>query len=278
MTVLIIAAVLFALAAAALYAAPKTVEYTLSSPKIITNVKIVFLSDTHGRRFGEREKCFLALARSEKADILVLGGDITDEKTSADYLEKFLCEMQDIAQLRAVVSGNHEMNMPKTFERYKKVYEENGINVLHGNFIEFANIRLYGIVSPRAVSRLKKTQREQDETRKAIEELGELDKSFYNILIAHRPEFINEYENSAFDAVISGHAHGGQVRIPFLLNGLFAPNQGIFPRRAGGKYSGAVTQIVGRGLSYNPLRPRVFNRCEVVSITLSPPLSLKVKN
>ena len=84
-----------------------------------------------------------------------------------------------------------------------------------------------------------------------------------------RPERIQLYKKMDFDLVLSGHAHGGQVRIPFLLNGLCAPNQGWFPEYAGGLYEhDSLIHIVSRGLSYNPRLPRIFNPPEIVIIDL----------
>jgi predicted MPP superfamily phosphohydrolase len=96
------------------------------------------------------------------------------------------------------------------------------------------------------------------------------DLSLYSILLAHRPEHIDQYLNYGFDLVLSGHSHGGQWRIPFILNGLYAPDQGFFPKYAGGKYEhGSTIHIVGRGLSKNSTRiPRIFNPPELVIIEL----------
>jgi len=92
----------------------------------------------------------------------------------------------------------------------------------------------------------------------------------FKILIAHRPELIDIYEKYPFDLVVSGHAHGGQIRIPFLLNELIAPNQGRFPKYAGGVYQhGGLTHIVSRGLSFSLYLPRVFDSPEVVVIDIS---------
>ncbi|MBR4319366.1 MAG: metallophosphoesterase, partial [Oscillospiraceae bacterium] len=92
----------------------------------------------------------------------------------------------------------------------------------------------------------------------------------YTILLSHRPELFPLYENCQFDLVLSGHAHGGQWRIPYLLNGLYAPNQGLFPEYAGGKYqSGQVTMLVSRGLARESTKlPRFYNRPELVVIDL----------
>ena len=92
----------------------------------------------------------------------------------------------------------------------------------------------------------------------------------FTVLMAHRPELSDKYAAAGFDLVVSGHAHGGQVRIPGLLNGLYAPNQGLFPSYAGGEYRiGEMTLVVSRGLARESTRlPRVFNRPELVIIEL----------
>ena len=88
----------------------------------------------------------------------------------------------------------------------------------------------------------------------------------YTILLSHRPELTKEYTALAFDAVVCGHAHGGQWRLPGLINGVYAPHQGIFPKFAGGLYDlGTTTLIVSRGLARETtLVPRIFNRPELV--------------
>ena len=84
---------------------------------------------------------------------------------------------------------------------------------------------------------------------------------------SHRPDYIDLYRQYPFDLVLSGHTHGGQVCIPLLVNGLFAPNQGWLPKYAGGQYDVEGTcLVISRGLSYNPRLPRVFNPPEVVIV------------
>ncbi len=93
----------------------------------------------------------------------------------------------------------------------------------------------------------------------------------YKVLLSHRPELVEEYEKYEFDLVLSGHAHGGQWRLPGVLNGLFAPNQGLFPAHAGGRYSleSGAEMIVSRGLARETTWvPRIFNRPELVMIEL----------
>jgi predicted MPP superfamily phosphohydrolase len=102
---------------------------------------------------------------------------------------------------------------------------------------------------------------------KTFRELDEI--PAYKILIAHRPELIEKYRKYSFDLILSGHTHGGQVRL-LLINGLYAPHQGIFPKYGGGKYKhGNVTHIISRGLSVLPKYPRIFNPPEFVIIVVN---------
>ncbi|MGX8705934.1 MAG: metallophosphoesterase, partial [bacterium] len=92
----------------------------------------------------------------------------------------------------------------------------------------------------------------------------------YAVLLAHRPEYAELYAECGFDLVLSGHAHGGQWRVPGLLNGLFAPNQGLFPKYTGGVYQiDDTTMVVSRGLARESTRvPRFYNRPELVIVEL----------
>ncbi|MEL7656599.1 MAG: metallophosphoesterase, partial [Bacillota bacterium] len=101
---------------------------------------------------------------------------------------------------------------------------------------------------------------------------GQTDPDLYTIFIAHRPEYIDTYLQYDFNLILSGHAHGGQWRIPGILNGLLAPNQGFFPKYAGGLYEFSdKTFIVSRGLAKESTRiPRIFNPPELVIIDIVP--------
>lgn len=91
----------------------------------------------------------------------------------------------------------------------------------------------------------------------------------YNVLLSHRPEFLEEYAEEQVDLVLSGHAHGGQVRLPFI-GGLVAPNQGILPKYTAGLYEQQNTSmIVSRGLGNSIIPQRIFNRPEIVVVQLN---------
>ena len=142
-----------------------------------------------------------------------------------------------------------------------------GVTVLSGERAELMaggqSVQICGIDDPDAGER---SWMEQLQTLKQ-ETAG----TSFSILLTHRPERIAEY--GGFDLALAGHAHGGQWRIPGLINGLFAPNQGLFPEYAGGKYlvDGGGVLIVGRGLARESTRiPRFYNPPEVVTVDLLP--------
>ena len=108
----------------------------------------------------------------------------------------------------------------------------------------------------------------EEQLRQALEDVDSAD---FTVLLAHRPELLAKYAQFPLDLVVSGHAHGGQVRIPGVLNGLYAPNQGWFPKLAGGAYTqDGTTLIVSRGLAVRTRLPRIFNRPEVVLVRCVP--------
>ena len=98
-------------------------------------------------------------------------------------------------------------------------------------------------------------------------DLREIDS--YSILVTHRPERVESYAASGFDLIVAGHAHGGQARLPGLINGVYAPNQGLFPNYAGGMYvlTAQTSMVVSRGLCRNVI-PRIFNPPELVIIDI----------
>ena len=92
----------------------------------------------------------------------------------------------------------------------------------------------------------------------------------FSVLLSHRPHLVAEYRSSGYELICCGHAHGGQIRLPGLINGLYAPDQGLFPRYAGGVYSlERCTLVVSRGLALNAL-PRFGNPPELVLLRITP--------
>ena len=154
------------------------------------------------------------------------------------------------------------------------MFRRYGVTVLAGTWSDLTvrgeTIRVFGVDDPEGFEAapgeaVPAGWLEQWETCRAG-----LEEGMVSVLLSHRPELTELYRGSGFDLVVSGHAHGGQVRVPLLLNGLYAPNQGFFPQYAGGLYDLDGTALaVSRGLSISRL-PRVFNPPEAVVIDLVP--------
>ncbi len=249
-------------------------KYTVITDKLERNqrVRIVLISDLHSHIYGENQSHIADLIRRQEPDIIALAGDIADDVVHIRGAELFLGAIRDIAPIY-YVTGNHEVwsgkvnEIKKLFRRYGIVVLENSFETVVINGIEFI---MCGVDDPDIV-RYESEKYDYDWYEAMYNKFSPLeDKSVYKILISHRPELINMYKTLPVDMVLSGHSHGGQVRIPFLINGLYAPNQGWFPKYAGGMYSHPeLTHIVSRGVSYNPRLPRIFNPPEVVVVDVT---------
>jgi predicted MPP superfamily phosphohydrolase len=244
------------------------VFYTVSDDKIQVPVKIALIADLHSCRYGEGQSELIRELEVQNPDAVFLGGDILDDRMPHQGAMELL---QVIGRRYPCfyVSGNHEY-WSGEIESIKKLVRGCGIPVLEGDVVSLDiggnKISLGGIDDFEAGISVVHRQLEQIAAQK--------DTSRYSILLAHRPEAIETYLSYGFDLILSGHAHGGQWRIPGLINGIAAPNQGFFPKYAGGEYrfpdEGTVF-IVSRGLARESSRiPRIFNPPELVFIELRP--------
>lgn len=246
-------------------------KYNVISNKIAADesIRIALITDLHSHVYGDNQTKLVSLIKQQKPDIIALAGDIADDVVSIEGTKLLLDGLKGFRPLY-YVTGNHEFwsgdikNIRDTIRKYDITILENSYEQIK---FKNSNIIICGIDDPDVVYYEKPDFDLQKVMNKNFTDLK--DTSDFKLLLAHRPELIGLYKNYDFDLVLSGHAHGGQVRIPFILNGLFAPNQGWFPKYAGGQYKhGPLTHIVSRGLSYNPRLPRIFNPPELVIIDI----------
>ncbi len=245
--------------------------HKLTTNKINKNetIRIVLITDLHSHIYGDNQSKLVSLIKKQKPDIIALAGDIADDAEPIEGTKQFLMAIKGLAPTY-FVTGNHEY-WSNDVKNIKALFKRYNVNVLENNYqnisIRNSNLIICGVEDPEVVRYENNNFNYREEMYNSFLELK--DKPQYKILLAHRPELIELYKENSFDLVLSGHAHGGQVRIPFLINGLFAPNQGWFPKYAGGKYEhDSLTHIVSRGLSYNPRLPRIFNPPELVVIDI----------
>ena len=249
----------------------KTVTYNVKSPKINNEIKLSLVTDLHSCYYGKNQTKLLAKIEKYQPDVVLLGGDIFDDVLDDNNAKVFV---DALAQKYKTyyVSGNHEW-WSKRMDNMFEYLTDKGIVVLRGNTDVIKTgeniITVSGIDDPE-VNVYDSNYKAWEEQ---LKEAGEkADENTFNLLLAHRPESAEKYFEYDFDAVLSGHAHGGQFRIPFILNGLYAPNQGLLPELAGGMYDfDGRKLVVSRGLSRESTRiPRIFNRPELVFVNLMP--------
>ena len=245
-------------------------NYSLSTDKFAQgeSIRAVLISDLHSHIYGNNQNKLIEKISRQNPDIILLAGDIADDHMPIAGTELLLLGIKDVAPV-FYVSGNHEC-WSGDIDSIKNIVKSYGVTVLEGGYEEViingVTVTIAGVDDPERVRYERYSTGKS--TWEVFDELAVKDQ--FKILIAHRPERIEEYKRYTFDLVVSGHSHGGQVRIPLLLNGLFAPNQGLFPKYAGGMYKhDNLTHIVSRGVSFDPLLPRIFNPPEVVVIDIS---------
>ena len=221
-------------------------RYTVESEKLTEPVRLAIVSDLHSCAYGAGQRELLDAVAAEAPDLVLLPGDIVDDDLPEDNAWTVLEALAESWPC-CYVTGNHEWWSGQA-ERICRDMEALGIHVLRG---ESTEITVKGQTLPAVLAGA-----------------GE----GYAILLAHRPERIGSYLPGPFDLIVSGHAHGGQWRIPGLLNGLYAPNQGFFPQYAGGRYDfGDQVFLVSRGLARESTRiPRLFNPPELVAAEIAP--------
>ena len=240
--------------------------YTVETEKLSAPVRLAVLADLHSCDYGAGQRDLLDMVEglNPQPDAVLLAGDIVDDElpeanawTTIDSLAA--------AYPCFYVTGNHEWRGGEA-ERICDQMETYGVPVLRGEAVELTtgsgrSLQICGIDDPEAGAEGQLSQAG-----------SQVEPETFSVLLAHRPERIEAYLEYSFDLVVSGHAHGGQWRIPGILNGLIAPNQGLFPKYAGGRYYlENATLIVSRGLARESTRvPRIFNRPELVVIDLTP--------
>ncbi len=243
--------------------------YTVASPKLTAEVRLAVVTDFHS---SDNADDVAAMVASCVPDAVLLVGDLFDDDTQNRPTERTLSLMRQLsAQYPCYyVSGNHEAWTGEMDALYQQT-EDAGVTVLRMSSgvlaVRGQRIALCGIPDPYEMV-FSGAPDTEEQLRQAMENVDSAD---FTVLLAHRPELLAKYAQFPLDLVVSGHAHGGQVRIPGVLNGLYAPNQGWFPKLAGGAYTqDGTTLIVSRGLAVRTRLPRIFNRPEVVLVRCVP--------
>lgn len=248
-------------------------EHTVESPAIpecFYGYKILQISDFHNGHFGKHQERLISKIKSAAPDMVVITGDFidsrrTDVRTAAGAIQR----IRSIAPI-CYVTGNHESRVPEAFLQLVNAIEAQDIHILRGESIIIdrggRSIRISGVDDPAFFScgNFKSASEHMSEELRLIKT-----DDMFTVLLTHRPELFDVYHRAGIDLVFAGHAHGGQFRIPFI-GGVFAPNQGLFPRYSEGIFkTGNTVMAVSRGLGNSLFPFRVNNPPEIVTITLT---------
>ena len=247
-------------------------EYYVTSARIPDSFdcfEIAQISDLHNAEFGDENKDLLVLLSQIKPDVIALTGDLVDSrKTDIELALDFAGKAAQIAPVY-YVNGNHEARVPE-YEQLKTGLVDLGVNVLENQKAQITrdgeSITLMGIQDPSFHTDYLFGDAESV-SRQAISSLQNESDGF-TVLLSHRPELFDLYVDTGVDLVFSGHAHGGQFRLPFV-GGLVAPNQGFFPKYDAGQFiEENTTMIVSRGAGNSIVPFRINNPPELVVVEL----------
>ncbi|WP_166705423.1 metallophosphoesterase [Bacillus albus] len=239
-------------------------------PSTFKGFKILQISDLHNKKFGNNQETLIQKVKGENPDVIVITGDLIDSKSYDAEVSMELIRELVMEYPIYFVTGNHEKWSGK-YNDLEKELKKHHVTILRNEHVTIhkgkQKINLLGIDDPAFVTGNRDEGNVvKDEILKAK---FEMKPDTYNVLLSHRPEFLAEYANEKIDLVLSGHAHGGQVRLPFI-GGLVAPNQGLFPTYTASLYEKQNTSmVVSRGLGNSVIPQRIFNRPELVVVQLN---------
>ena len=238
-------------------------------PQSFEGFRIAQVSDLHNAELGKDNNKLIEKLNECEPDIIVLTGDLIDSNhTNLEVALSFAQQAVKIAPCY-FVTGNHEAWIGSQYEELKTSLQNTGITVLQDEAIELNYgdecIQLIGLNDPDF------SERDSFLSESILEaKLSQVNISDgFTILLSHRPEYFNVYQNKNIDLVLSGHAHGGQFRLP-LGGGVIAPGQGLFPKYDAGTYTeNGTTMIVSRGIGNSIIPVRINNPPEIVIIELN---------
>jgi len=220
---------------------------TIRQEKVREPFTVVQVSDLHDCRFGKDQKTLIEAIRAAGPDMILITGDLFNRHNHKACKNAFAFVQKAVGIAPVYFAeGNHECSLGETGERYIETIREMGVHILRDECTDIGSIRLIGLkqyADPQQLTALTDPNR-------------------LNLVLAHRPERFPIYTDTDADVILSGHAHGGQIRL--FGHGVYAPQQGLFPRFDAGQYRiGRSMLYVSRGLGNTILFPRVFNTPEL---------------
>ena len=242
-------------------------NYTIKSDKVNSPVRFVFISDLHCKEYGNKNSDLVAKIKEQNPDFIAVGGDIVNKYSADDHvMRELLPQIAEIAPTYCIL-GNHELALKDEID-FRNDIDSTGAKLLDNESVTL-NINgekiLLGGMSDFPYYEYNAPDFDTPE-RYFWDEFKESSKDCYSILLHHQPEYLESImQDSNVDLVMCGHTHGGAIQIPFI-GGVFAPNQGFFPKYDKGEFDLYYTKIIisaGLGDAYPVLR---LNNCPEISV------------
>lgn len=241
-------------------------------PDNFNGFRILHISDFHNVVYRNNNHDLINDIQNLKPDCIFFTGDMIDSRhLNLDVAKKFAQELVKIAPVY-FVTGNHEGRFSlKEYKQFLNDLCEIGFNIINNRKIKIQKnnqtINIYGLEDPRIKSEDDNRKLDKMILNKQLEQFA-IDSNEFNILLSHRPEHFDLYSQYNFDIIFSGHAHGGQIRLP-LIGPLYAPNQGLFPKYTTGIYSNGISKmVVNRGSGPSRFPVRFNNHPEIILVQL----------
>lgn len=256
----------------------EVVREELVLPKLKKECKLVLISDVHNKVYGEKNAPFIKAVKKINPDFIILAGDLVTSRAGEDMMPGLELARELSKDFKIYYGlGNHETKLKEQPDKYGTMYEELKKGLADKNIVLLENesaelpeyhIRITGLeLSLEYFAHFKIRKMEKGYLESAV---GRADKSKCNLLIAHNPDYFSEYTKWGADLVLSGHVHGGIMRLP-VLGGVIAPSYRLFPKYDGGIFreNGAV-MLLGRGMGAHTIPFRFFNPAQLYAVTLKP--------
>lgn len=244
----------------------QTNTYIIESDKIsrsFDSYRIAQVSDLHNTQIGKDNKRLINELKTAKPDIIVITGDLIDSRhPDVGVATNFIKQAVEIAPCY-YANGNHEARVPDEYEKLKAELAKLNVTILENDSVNIEkngeHITVAGINDPVFYSAYVTYKLTETTIKNA-----KPDDDSYTVLLSHRPELFELYVEYGFDLVFTGHAHGGQFRLPFI-GGLYAPHQGAFPEYDSGLFTEENTNmLVSRGVGNSLFPFRINNRPEII--------------
>lgn len=256
-----------------------TVRYQFADKRIKKKCRALLLADLHNKCYGKENALLLETIDECQPDVILIAGDILTA-TPGKSLEPAILLLRKLQEKYPIyyANGNHEYRLklyPETYgnmaEEYEKALKEIGLERLVNERVELPEygIEIFGSeIDKKFYERFHAPEMETDYL---CEIMGTPKEEMYSILLAHKPDYFPQYARWGANLTLSGHVHGGVIRVPLFGKGVISPSLGLFPKYDGGLFHEQTAQMVlSRGLGAHTIPFRMFNPAELVVIELEP--------